>query len=113
MLQPRNDAAYYLNFKLTKFQVGILKRLANGRVKVYCMPAGVQRDKRRDEINLQFNEVLQLVEMGLVNDVSDGEKFKGIVEQHRVNEGRDVVVIWLNGFGQEMWGRTPWDKRRN
>lgn len=101
------------NYQLTEFQHKLLRRLANGKVKVYCMPAGTPRDKRCEEMNDQFNEVLQLVEIGVLNDVSAGERFSPIVEEHRLSENRDVVIVSLNGFGQEMFGRNLWEKYVN
>ena len=101
------------NYQLTEFQHKLLWRLANGKVKIYCMPAGVPADKKEDELNDQFNQVLQLVELGVMNDVSAGEKFKPLVDEHRMSENRDVVIVWINGFGQELFGRCPWDKYVN
>ena len=101
------------NYQLTEFQHKLLRRLANGKVKIYCMPAGVPSDKKQNEINEQFNEVLQLVEIGVLNDVSDGEKFRPIVKEHRESENRDVVIVWMNGYGSEMFRRVPWEKRVN
>ncbi len=101
------------NYQLTEFQHKLLRRLANGKVKIYLMPAGTPRDKRCEEMNDQFNEVLQLVELGVMNDVSDAEKFAPIVKEHWESEKREVVVVWINGFGQEMFGRCPWEKYVN
>jgi hypothetical protein len=99
--------------QLTKHQYKLLRRLANSPVKVYCMPAGIDSDKKRDEINLDFNDTLRLVELGLMSDASLWPKYEGLVAQHRDESGRDVVIVVLNKSAQRMFERTTWEKRIN
>ena len=47
--------------QLTPYQFKILRRLANSEIKAYCQPAGIDSDKRRDEITQDFNATLRLV----------------------------------------------------
>src|SRR6266496_4205435 len=95
--------------QLSKDQYSILKRLANHPVKVYCSPAGIDADRRRDEITTDFNSMLRLVELGLVRDVTDLPKYAGVVSNWR-EQGRDVVVIHINALGGRMFTRTRHDK---
>jgi hypothetical protein len=74
------------------------------------MPAGIPSDKRQNELNLDFNSTLRLVELGLMSDGSDWPKYQNIVKQYAEGEGRRVAIVILNGIGQEMFGRAPWDK---
>ena len=94
---------------LSKFQHSILKRLANGPVKTYCCPCGIAADKRCDDITEDFNAMLRLAQIGIVNDVSDLPKYAGVIKEWQ-DEGRYVVIININGFGQEMFQRTVGDK---
>ena len=99
--------------QLTKHQYKLLRRLANSPVKVYCMPAGIDSDLKRDEINLEFNETLRLVELGLMSDASLWPKYEGLVVQHRDESGRDVVIVVLNKSGQRIFERTRHEKWKN
>lgn len=91
--------------QLNQHQYKLLKRLANSPIKVYCSPAGINSDKRRDEINEDFNSILRLVELGLMTDVSSAPKFKELVKQYR-EDGRDVIVVNLNVVGGLMFKRV-------
>jgi hypothetical protein len=77
------------------------------------MPAGIDSDLKRDEINIEFNETLRLVELGLMSDASLWPKYEGLVAQHRDESGRDVVIVVLNKSAQRMFERTTWEKRIN
>jgi hypothetical protein len=77
------------------------------------MPAGIDSDKKRDELNLEFNAVLRLVEMGLLTDASDWPKYKPMVDEHMTESGRVVVIVVLTKLGQRLFERTPWEKRIN
>lgn len=99
--------------QLTKHQYKLMRRLANSPVKVYCMPAGIDSDLKRDEINIEFNETLRLVELGMMSDASLWPKYEGLVAQHRDESGRDVVIVVLNKTAQRMFERTVWEKRIN
>jgi hypothetical protein len=99
--------------QLTQHQFKFLKRLANSPVKVYCMPAGIDSDLKRDEINIEFNETLRLVELGLMSDASLWPKYEGLVAQHRDESGRDVVIVVLNKSAQRLFERQRHDKWKN
>jgi hypothetical protein len=98
---------------LTRHQFKLLKRLANSPVKVYCMPAGIDSDLKRDEVNVEFNGVLRLVQLGLMSDASLWPKYEGLVSQHRDESGRDVVIVVLNKSAQKMFERVIWERRVN
>ena len=99
--------------QLTKHQYKLLRRLANSPVKTYCMPAGIDSDLKQDEINVEFNETLRLVEFGLMSDASNWPKYKGIVQQHRDESGRDVIIVVLNKSAQRLFERTRHEKWKN
>src|SRR5208337_2646807 len=90
---------------LTPHQFKLLRRLANNRIKTYCQPAGTDSDKRRDEINLDFNAALRLCELGLMSDATDWPKYTDLVTRY-AGEGREIVVVVLNKIGQLLFQRT-------
>jgi len=95
--------------QLTKYQLEVVKKLANSGTKVYCCPSGIPSDRNQNDINLDFNQILGLVEMGLVIDASDYPKFRGLMQQHW-DEGRDCAVVVLSRLGQKMFERKRWLK---
>lgn len=97
---------------LTPHQFKLLRRLANNRIKVYCQPAGIDSDKRRDEINLDFNATLRLCQLGLMSDATDWPKYTELVDRY-AGEGREIVIVVLNKIGDLMFERTPWESRIN
>src|SRR5208282_5394201 len=90
---------------LTPYQFKILRRLANNEVKTYCQPAGIDSDKRRDDINLDFNGMLRLCELGLMNDATAWPKYTELVDRY-AEEGREIVIVVLNRVGQLLFQRT-------
>ena len=99
--------------QLNDHQFKMLKRLANSPVKVYCCPAGIASDKKCDEITEDFNSILRLVELGLMSDASDWPKYAGLVKKFWEDDGRIVAIVNINGIGDLMFGRTPWEKWKN
>ena len=97
---------------LTPYQFKILRRLANSEIKTYCQPAGIDSDKRRDDINLDFNAMLRLCELGLTSDATAWPKYTDLVTRY-AEEGREIVIVVLNGVGDLMFKRTPWENRVN
>ena len=98
--------------QLTPYQFKILRRLANSEIKTYCQPAGIDSDKRRDDINLDFNAMLRLCELGLTSDATAWPKYTDLVTRY-AEEGREIVIVVLNGVGDLMFKRTPWENRVN
>lgn len=97
---------------LTPYQFKILRRLANSEIKTYCQPAGIDSDKRRDDINLDFNSMLRLCELGLTSDATAWPKYTDLVTRY-AEEGREIVIVVLNKIGDVMFKRTPWENRVN
>ena len=98
--------------QLTPHQFKLLRRLANNTIKVYCQPAGIDSDKRRDEITQDFNATLRLCELGLTSDATAWPKYEQLVARH-AGEGREIVIVVLNGVGQLMFERTLWEHWTN
>ena len=98
--------------QLTPYQFKILRRLANSEIKTYCQPAGIDSDKRRDDINLDFNSMLRLCELGLTSDATAWPKYTDLVTRY-AEEGREIVIVVLNKIGDVMFKRTPWENRVN
>lgn len=92
---------------LTKFQHKTLKKLANGPVKLFQVGFGRNTP---DNFVLEFNETLRLVELSLMDDVSD--MFPQLVVDH-IKQGGDAVVTRLTPRGQMMFERVKWEKWRN
>jgi hypothetical protein len=98
--------------QLNKYQVSILKQLANSQIKVYCCPSGVPTDLCDDLVTDDFNSILRLVDLGLASDVSDLPKYAGVVKEWE-EQGRETVVIHLNRIGGLMFKRAKWEKWKN
>lgn len=98
--------------QLTPHQFKLLRRLANNKVKVYCQPVGIDSDKRRDEITLDFNAVLRLVELGLMSDATTWPKYADLVNSY-AGEGREIVIVVLNKIGDLMFKRTNHERYIN
>lgn len=98
---------------LTPYQFKILRRLANSEIKTYCQPAGIDSDKRRDDINPDFNAMLRLCELGLMSDATATQsawpKYTGLVTRY-AEEGREIVIVVLNRVGQFLFERTAHDR---
>jgi hypothetical protein len=75
--------------QLNKYQVSILKQLANSQIKVYCCPSGVPTDLCDDLVTDDFNSILRLVDLGLASDVSDLPKYAGVVKEWEEQGPRD------------------------
>jgi hypothetical protein len=97
---------------MTPYQLKIIRRLANSQVKTYCQPAGIDSDKRRDDINLDFNAMLQLVELGLLSDATQWPKYQALVASH-AEDGREVIIVVLNRVGNMMFERTSHERWTN
>ena len=98
--------------QLTPYQFKILRRLANNEIKTYCQPAGIDSDKRRDDINLDFNAMLRLCELGLTSDATAWPKYTGLVTRY-AEEGREIVIVVLNRVGQLLFRRTSHERYVN
>lgn len=98
---------------LNRYQLKTLKRLANSQIKLYCCPAGLplpERDEIESRITSDFNDILILVEMGLLDDISNDPEHQGKIAELHALEGRDIVITRLSRIGQVMFERVKWEK---
>jgi len=86
---------------LTKHQFSVLTKLANSKVKIYCIVSVANAD------DMEFNETLQLVPLKLLVDVSD--RYPDTVKKF-ASGGDDAAVMALTHRGQWMFERTKWEK---
>lgn len=96
--------------RLNKYQAATLRRLANSRVKNYCVPAGLGNEEFGAKITEDFNDILRLVEVGLLIDISNEPEHRGKCRELMALEGRDIVIVRLSLRGQQMFERTAWEK---
>jgi penicillin-binding protein-related factor A (putative recombinase) len=87
--------------QLTKHQFDVLKKLANNKIKTFCVVFV------KDQDDTEFNETLQLVETKLLIDISD--RYSDLIKTHTDN-GNDAAVTALTFRGQWMFERTKWEK---
>lgn len=90
--------------QITKYQFGVLTKLASSRTKTYCcvfLP---------DQLDTEFNETLRLIELKLLIDISD--RHAELVKKYSKNGG-DAIVAAITNKGQWMFERTKWGKRIN
>jgi hypothetical protein len=59
-----------------------------------------------------FAEAGQLLEHGLVYDVSSTPRFKEIVEDYK-GEGRVLLILTPTEMVKKMFGRTTWQNQIN
>jgi hypothetical protein len=99
--------------QLTKYQVGILVRLANSSIKQFCSPRGLDSDRRRKEIDDDFEALIRLIDIGLMVNATSWPSYKRIVKNFRNEQGREVMILRLSIAGQRMFERTGWDHQIN
>jgi hypothetical protein len=101
---------------LNRFQLQTLKKLANRNTKLYCCPSGLplpERDVIESQITGDFNDILILVELGMLTDVSSKPEHQAKIEELTAIEGRDIVITRLSALGQVMFEKVKWEKWRN
>jgi len=97
---------------LTQHQFHVLKLLANGDVKNYCNVSGIARDgKGVDQHNQEFNDLLRLVELELLEDISS-QCIESVLEYH-TKTGGDVAIVRISPLGQLMFERHRHTKWKN
>lgn len=97
--------------QLTQHQFKTLKLLANGKVKLYCNQSGTPKDPQIDEHNQEFNGLLRLAELGLLEDIS--EKCPDVVTEYKMKTGGDVAIVKITPIGQMMFEKHRWTKWKN
>jgi hypothetical protein len=76
---------------------------------LYCNISGTPNEpKRRDEHNEEFNGLLRLTEIGLLEDISD--KCPEVVAEYKAKIDGDVAIVKLTPVGQMMFEKHRWTK---
>jgi hypothetical protein len=81
--------------ELTQFQTANLVRAANGGSTVFAVIEAGEKDapERKETLNGHIREIRQLIEWGLLTDVSD--KFTEPIQVSKLNNGRGFVAVQL------------------
>jgi len=86
-----------------------LTNVANGKTKSYIVASGTPGNAEEEPMNDDLNDICRLVELRLMLDISDEQRWSAIhEEQGRL--GRQVLVVNLTHRGQWMFERVKWDK---
>ncbi len=93
--------------QLTQHQFRILKLLANGEVKIYCNVAGTKSDEHTQD----FNGLFRLVELKLLEDIS--EECSNVVTKYKAKVGGDIAIMKLAPLGQTIFEKHRWTKWKN
>lgn len=94
---------------LTKHQENVLARLATGQVTRYAAVTGVPSDGNVEKVvNTMFAEDLQLVEWGLLYDITSQPKWKEKAASILEEEGRTMRVLSATPMVNMMFGRVAW-----
>jgi len=94
--------------ELTKHQEAVLTRLANSRTGhgKYAAHTSVPADgKVGEEIDQIFAQDVQLLEWGLVYDVTTLPCHKKFVKQMKQQEGRNIVILAPTELAKLMFAR--------
>ena len=81
--------------ELTKFQVANLVRAANGGSTVFAVVESGEKDtgERKETLESHVREIRQLIDLGLLTEVS--EKFQEPIQVCKLQNGRGFIVVQL------------------
>lgn len=90
--------------EITKHQEAVLTRMANGSK--YVSASSIESDGRSRELVEQiFAEDMQLVEWGLVCNVSSNPKESRVIAEMKADDGRDYFILKSTPMVNLMFGR--------
>ena len=94
---------------LTKHQVAVCVRLATGDVPRYAAVTSVESDgASAQQIDEMLAQDLQLVEYGLLYDITSQPKWKERADAALKDEGRTLRVLSASVMVKLMFGRVTW-----
>lgn len=82
-------------YELTEFQFANLYRSANGNSICFAVLESCDKDddETKETFNRQLRETRELIDLGLLTDVSD--KFKEQIQVSKINSNRGYIVVSL------------------
>ena len=96
--------------QLSEFQYRALAKVANRDNKVVILFSGRRGSEIEDKDNLEFNEFLQLIELGFFLELDqEHEEYVRLMKRYE-QQGMHLVMAELTNRGQWMWEQTPWEK---
>jgi len=92
--------------ELTKFQVANLVRAANGGSTVFAVVESGEKDtgERKETLESHVREIRQLIDLGLLTEVS--EKFQEPIQVCKLQNGRGFIVVQLTDQAQLMFSEA-------
>lgn len=94
--------------KLSLYQYKLLRRLT-GSLNTYAAFSGEPGTQDENDANLLFNSVCQLVQMGLLLDISDDERFTRMHAEMEKQQ-QQIIIVTLSRRGRALFERKPWEK---
>jgi RecA-family ATPase len=97
--------------ELTKHQEAVLTRLATRQFKKYASYTSTEADgKAKEQIDQLFAQDMQLVEAGLLYNVTSQPKHQDFVKRVKKEDGRDIFVLAPTPLIELMFGRNAWQR---
>ena len=91
--------------QLTDHQEKVLTQLATGRVKFYATQMSIEADGlSAAEVDRWFAEDMQLVEQGLLYNVTSKPQFKEYADKMLETDGRTIFVLAATPMTDMMFG---------
>lgn len=96
--------------RLSEFQYKALAKVANRENKVVILFSGKPGTDNEDEANVDFNEFLQLIELGFFLELDrEHAEYARLLKQFE-QQGVHLVMAEMTNRGQWMWEQTEWEK---
>jgi hypothetical protein len=98
--------------EITKHQLDVLTRIANGtkKAKVFATYASTDADgQAREFVDQMFVEDMALVEAGLLFDVTSYPKHQEVSDGYMKEEGRVLRILAPSAIVKAMFKHVPWE----
>src|SRR6266496_252276 len=94
-------------------QVIVMQKLVRGRIHTALEVSATSADINPDQVNQGFNDILRLVQLGLLADLSNWPQFSQMAKTEASETGAEVVVVRPTRLGEIMFTKVKWDKWKN
>lgn len=100
--------------QLNENQVGVMTKVARGKIKAQATFKSIEADgHHRERIDQHYNDMIALVDLGLMYNVTTLPVYQKIVDQYKADNGRDLVILRPTPVGEAMFKSRGADKWEN
>ena len=98
--------------EINKEQVEMMKKFARSKVKTSVAFTSIPSDGAdRIHIEKDLLDKLELLEIGLLSDITEMPAYKNVVDHYKEHDGREAVfVLRLTALGEAMFKKVCGDK---